>query len=213
MADNEAAPATEPDPTRSGVGTDAVPDSVRAAARVSPDQWIGLVDPTWRGDGPPPGWALIGEWWSDGGGEPTEFRENGEYRPSPLAHAWPEPTDPVDAAVQLSATGYGPPQDVLRALAAGPLAVALDGNGAIDVVELPDGRPAVRVFSSAAQVTAAGDPPYGAIRAAELAGLLPPGHWVLLNHGGPVAMRLSPDDLRAARSEEQPRPAGPAGGR
>jgi hypothetical protein len=200
----EAEQAAEAVPAGPGIGMDAVPDYIRVAAKASPGQWIGLVDPTWRGDGSPPTWAVIGEWRADGGGELAEFRDNAEYRPSPLAHDWPEPTDPVDAAVQLSATGYGPPEDVRRALAVGPLAVALDEKGAIKVIKLPDGEPAVLLFSSEAQVTAAGDPPYGAISAPELAELLPPDHWALLNLGGPVGMRLGPEDLRAAQPVEQP---------
>ncbi|MFD3998758.1 type VII secretion system-associated protein [Streptomyces sp. NPDC058548] len=197
--DQDQDPDQDRDPE---VGLDHVPDYIRMAARMAPDQWVTLVDPTWQGEGAPPRWAMIGEWRSDTEGELAEFRENEEYRPSPLAHEWPDPTDPVDAAVQLAATGYGPPEDVYRALATRPFAVAEgDEDGAIGLVDVPDRGPMVLAFSSPAQVTAAGDPKYGLIHAAELLELLPDGHGILLNSGGPVGMGLKTDELRAALAD------------
>ncbi|MEV4561367.1 type VII secretion system-associated protein [Kitasatospora sp. NPDC049285] len=195
-AQDAAAPAHVP------VGLDSVPDYIRVAAKHSPGQWVGLVDPTWHGDGPPPAWAVIGEWRADDEGELAEFRENEEYRASPMSHEWPAPTDPIDAAVQLSATGYGPPEDVMTAVRKGPLGVAVDDDGAIAVVELPDGEPAVLVYSSDAQVTAAGDPPYAAIGIEELAALLPEGYGIVLNSAAPVGMRLDPADFLPEQEDE-----------
>jgi hypothetical protein len=86
-----------------------VPDSVREAARMAPDHWLGMVDPAWNGEDELPPWAMIGQW-----------RENEDYRPSPSALGWPKPTDDVDAAMQLAATGYGPGEAVTDALAALP---------------------------------------------------------------------------------------------
>ncbi|MER8041253.1 type VII secretion system-associated protein [Streptomyces sp. NPDC094032] len=182
-----------------------VPGFVReAVARATPGAWVAVADPSWRGEGPPPEWALLGHWLSGPDGTVTEFRENPAHRPSPLSLDWPAPLEEVDAAVQSAATGYGPPEDVHRALVdAGRLAVALDPDGRVDVVRTaPDEPPVVLVFSSDAQLAAAGDPPYGVLTPAELVALLPAGHQLLLNPGGVVAMRLDPHDLR-------PAPAGP----
>ncbi|MFE6054946.1 type VII secretion system-associated protein [Kitasatospora sp. NPDC056446] len=185
-------------PVPAPVGAAQVPEQVRAAAAAAPGQWISLVDPHWAGEGAPPPWAVVGSWRAGEAGVVEEFEPNEEYRPSPTAHGWPPPTDPVDAAVQLSATGYGPPEDVYRALAAGPLAVAADGDGGPGSVGLPDGQWVVPVFSDRSWLAAAGDPLHLVLGAAELADLLPPGHRIVLNPGAPVAMRLEPDLLRAA---------------
>ncbi len=45
-------------------------------------------------------------------GEIEEWRANEDYRPSPTALGWPEPTDDVDEAVQRASTGYGPVDEV-----------------------------------------------------------------------------------------------------
>ncbi|RSS75542.1 type VII secretion system-associated protein, partial [Streptomyces sp. WAC06614] len=202
-ADVAALTIDDIDPDSLPVGAHAVPEFVRLAAKASPGEWIGVIDPTWRGGTAPPRWALVGEWRADAEGEVAEFRENEEYRPSPMANGWPEPTDPVDEAVQLSATGYGPPGDVHKALSAGPMAIALDEDNAIDVVLLPDDEesPAVMVFSSDAQITAAGGPRYGVITADQLVEVLPPTHKILVNRAAVVAMRIEPEDLRAAVAE------------
>src|SRR5689334_19769054 len=56
-----------------------VPDSIREAGRLAPDHWLGMVDPTWTGEGEPPSWALVGEWRSSPEGEIVEWRDNEEY--------------------------------------------------------------------------------------------------------------------------------------
>ncbi|MFJ3903002.1 type VII secretion system-associated protein [Streptomyces sp. NPDC090025] len=180
-----------------------VPGFVRdAVAHALPGSWVAVADPAWRGEGVPPEWALLGEWLTAADGTVTDFRENPVHRPSPLSLGWPVPAEPVDAAVQLAATGYGPPEDVHRAVvAAGRLAVALDPGGAVGVVRSPGEPPVVLAFSSDAQLTASGEPPYGVLSPARLVALLPEGHQVLLNPGGAVAMRLDPDDLRHALAE------------
>ncbi|MDH6116808.1 hypothetical protein ABH930_000227 [Kitasatospora sp. GAS204A] len=179
------------------IGAQDIPDYVRAAAKAAPGQWIGLVDPTWQGEGPPPAWAVLGEWLGDEGGEVTEFKENEEYRPSPLAHEWPEPTDPVDAAVQLAATGYGSPEDVLRALAGATVALAVGEDKSIQVVELPDGERAVLVYTAEEHLEAAEVQSYGEVELAGLVGNIPEGLWIMVNLGGPVSMRIDPADVRA----------------
>jgi hypothetical protein len=185
-----------------------VPDQVRSAARLAPGQWIGLVDPAWQGEGPPPSWAVIGQWRAGADGEIEEFAPNEEYRPSPVAHAWPAPTDPVDAAVQLSATGYGPPEEVYRALASTRVAVLLDEYGTIGGVELPDGGLAVAVFSARSWLVAAGRPDHAVLGPGELMDLLPAGHVIVVNPGAPAAVRLEPG-LLWETLEERSRAVGP----
>ncbi|MFD7800275.1 type VII secretion system-associated protein, partial [Streptomyces anulatus] len=111
------------DSGEAGTAMPPVPDDIRAAARTAPDHWFGTVDPAWRGEGEPPLWAVIGQWRSDADGEIVEWQRNEQYRPSPGMLGWPEPTDDVDAAMQLAATGYGPVEDVALAAIAAELAV------------------------------------------------------------------------------------------
>ncbi len=108
--DGRSVPADLPDAS-------LVPEAVRDAARRAPGHWIGIVDPEWTRPGTPPGWAVVGEWQSDADGSVGEYRANPQYRPSARVLGWPEPTDPVDAAAQRAATGYGTVEDALAVLA------------------------------------------------------------------------------------------------
>ncbi|MBP0452897.1 type VII secretion system-associated protein [Kitasatospora sp. RG8] len=185
-----------------------VPDHIAAAARVAPGHWIGLVDPAWAGDGPPPAWAVIGQWRAGEDGGVEEFAANEEYRMSPLALEWPAPTDPVDAAGQLSVTGYGPPGDVYRALASAQVAVPLDGEGGVAGIELPDGETVAVVFTARSWLAAAGGPEHAVLGVADLLERLPRGCRILVNPGAPAAMRLEQDALREL-VEERVRSGGP----
>ncbi|MET9615530.1 type VII secretion system-associated protein [Kitasatospora indigofera] len=187
-------------------GVAEAPPQVRAAARAAPGRWIGLADPTWVGEGPPPPWAVIGWWRAGADGGVEEFAANEEYRESPLALDWPVPSDPVDAAVQSCATGYGPPEAVYRALASAQFAVPLDGGDGVGGIGLPDGETVAVVFTARSWLAAAGGPDHALLGAADLLEWLPPGCRLVLNPGAPVVMRLEPALLREALDA---RPGGP----
>ncbi|AEW92802.1 MULTISPECIES: type VII secretion system-associated protein [Streptomycetaceae] len=199
-----AAPGTEETTAPAASGADEmppVPDHIREAARQAPDHWFGLVDPTWSGEGTPPEWAMVGQWRSDLDGEIVEWRDNEEYRPSPKALGWPDPTDPVDAAVQLAATGYGPAEAVTQALATAEVAVfRAPGGGLLCAVAPDDETPIVPVFSSPEHLHAAGRLSFTPIQATDLLDQLPEGHLIYLNASGPVSMTVEPDVLREAVS-------------
>jgi len=127
-----------------------IPHSVREAARDAPDHWLGVVDPEWSEDRPPPDWAVVGEWRADSRGEVSEYRANPRYRPSARALGWPEPTDPVDAAAQRAATGYGSPQEALAALAESEVSVLRGADGAPLTALGQDGAPVLLAFTSPA---------------------------------------------------------------
>jgi hypothetical protein len=176
-----------------------VPDHIREAARQAPDHWFGMIDPTWSGDGVPPEWAMVGQWRSDLDGEIVEWRDNEDYRPSPTALGWPEPTDPVDAAVQLAATGYGPPEDVTRTLATAEVAAFVaPGGGLLTAVAPDDESPIVPVFTSPDHLHAAGRLSFRPMKVPELLDQLPEGHLIYLNASGPVSMTVESDVLREA---------------
>jgi hypothetical protein len=177
----------------------SVPDHVREAARLAPDHWFGLIDPAWPGEGAPPDRAMVGEWRSDADGEIVAWRDNPDYRPSPAALDWPEPADPVDAAVQLAATGYGPAEDVTRALADAQVAVFRAPDGGFMTALAPDNRtPVVPVFTSPAYLHLAGRLAFETIKAPDLLDQLPEGHLIYLNPSGPVSMTVEPAVLRHA---------------
>ncbi|MBY8886062.1 type VII secretion system-associated protein [Streptomyces sp. PTM05] len=176
-----------------------VPDHIREAARRAPDHWFGMVDPTWSGEGAPPDWAVVGQWRSDSAGEIVEWRDNEEYQPSPKALEWDDPTDPVDAAVQLAATGYGPAEAVTRALADAEVAVFLaPGGGLLSAVAPDDSTPVVPVFTSPAHLHAAGRLSFVTMKAVDLLDRLPEGHLVYLNPSGSVSMAVDSTPLREA---------------
>lgn len=175
-----------------------VPDDIRAAARTAPEHWFGMVDPAWSGDGAPPLWAVIGQWRSDAGGEIAEWQRNDAYRPSPGMLGWPEPTDDVDAAMQLAATGYGPVEAVALAVVTAELAVLTAPGGGVVSVCTPDGDPVVPVFTAPAHLERAGALAHRVLPVAEAFALVPEGQDLYLNPTGPVALRLSGDDLSRA---------------
>ncbi|MGC9501472.1 type VII secretion system-associated protein [Streptomyces sp. WG7] len=124
------------------------PPRIVELARAVPGSVILASDPTWRGGDPPPQWAVLGWWNSDEAGEVTGWEDNDNYRPSPWSLGWPQPVDKVDAAAQLAATGYGPMEDVSRALAAAAeVAVVLEDDGTPVLTTVPNGATAVPVFT------------------------------------------------------------------
>src|SRR5689334_16851963 len=92
---------------RSGEPMPVPPADIMQAARLAPDHWISMVDPGWQGEGMPPSWSVVGRWRSGLDGTIEEWEDNEEHRLSPESLDWPEPTDDVDAALQLAVTGYG----------------------------------------------------------------------------------------------------------
>ncbi|MFD7917694.1 type VII secretion system-associated protein [Streptomyces sp. NPDC059740] len=177
-----------------------VPDSIREAAKLAPDHWLGMVDPTWSGEGAPPAWAVVGQWRSGQDGEIAEWRDNEDYRPSPTALGWPEPADAADAAVQLAATGYGPGEDVTSALASLPeLAVFVTADGDPLVAAAPDGEtPVVPVFTSPVYLHMSGRLAFELMSVAEVLDRLPEGHLLYLNPSAPVSMTVETEALREA---------------
>ncbi|WP_037863273.1 type VII secretion system-associated protein [Streptomyces sp. NRRL S-340] len=179
-----------------------VPDELREAAKAAPDHWLGLVDPGWRGEGAPPRWTVAGEYRSSPEGEVVEWRENEEYRPSPLALGWPQPTDPVDEAVQLSSTGWGPPEDVPQRLAGTIVGIWLAPDGTPLRTRTPDGTAVVPVFTSGEQLQAASQFATSTIPVQELAGLLAADEQLYLNPLSVVAMVVDPGAVLTAAATD-----------
>ncbi|MFJ6016969.1 type VII secretion system-associated protein [Streptomyces sp. NPDC092952] len=176
-----------------------MPEHVRAVARDAPDHWIGVVDPAWTDAAAPPPWAVTGEWRSAPDGEVVEWRPNDDYRPSPLALEWPEPTDPVDAAVQLAVTGYGPLSDVVEALAGAEVAVLRAPDGGPLTVAGADGSPTVPLFTSVPHQSFEGVLAHDTVVVADLvSGLATDRVHLSVNPAGPAHLRLEARLIRDA---------------
>lgn len=201
---------------------DEIPEAVRAAARQAPGHWIGVVDPEWSEERTPPEWAVLGEWQSDEQGGVGEYRANPAYRPSARMLGWPEPTDPVDAAAQRAATGYGSVEAALTALAAADITVVRGPDGGPLVAAGRDGAPVVLLFTSPVHEFMSEALHHDTLSAGELArSLSVPGTLLMVNAGaaapllvpadslvGPV--RGADDDTRATAREGPEDPSGAA---
>ncbi|MGW1412669.1 type VII secretion system-associated protein [Streptomyces sp. NPDC002403] len=184
----------------------APPQWALDAARQAPGHWLYLPDPNWEGQGMPPTWAVLGRWRSNAHGQIVEWQDNDEYRPSPEALDWPEPADAVEAALQRAATGYGPQEDLVRALAeAEHVAVALDEDGEPRIATTLEGLPAIAVFSAslAGGAVNVDVPDHQVMSVTELLPLLPGKAERLLYLGlsSPAVVALEVERLVAARQK------------
>ncbi|MFD7967177.1 type VII secretion system-associated protein [Streptomyces clavifer] len=194
--------------SESGAGTPAVtpmdpapPEEFVRAARLAPDHWLYLSDPAWQGEGPPPEWAVVGQWRSDSEGEIVEWEDNEDYRPSPEAMGWPEPADDVDRAIQLATTGYGPVEDVTAALARAEVAVLVTAGGEPVSASAPDGTAVVPVFTSPRHLQGVGRLGFEQLPVVDLLGRIPPDHSLCLNSSAPVSMVLTTEGLAEVLQE------------
>ncbi|MGW6057871.1 type VII secretion system-associated protein [Streptomyces sp. NPDC055189] len=179
-----------------GTVTPEIPEAVRAAARRAPGHWIGVVDPEWTDERTPPEWAVLGEWQSDESGGVGDYRANPAYRPSARVLGWPEPTDPVDAAAQRAATGYGSVDEALAALAGAELTVVRGPDGGPLTAAGQDGSPVVLSFTSPAHEFMSAALMHDMLPARELArSLSGSGTWLSVNAGAAAPLLIPADSL------------------
>ncbi|MGE6732598.1 type VII secretion system-associated protein [Streptomyces sp. NPDC059900] len=176
--------------------TPDIPEAVRAAARRAPGHWIGVVDPEWTDERTPPEWAVLGEWQSDESGGVGDYRANPAYRPSAGVLGWPEPTDPVDAAAQRAATGYGSVDEALAALATAEITVLRAPDGGPLTAAGRDGAPVVLSFTSPAHEFTSAALAHDMLPARELARTLSgSGTWLSVNAGAAAPLLVPADSL------------------
>ncbi|MFJ4895963.1 type VII secretion system-associated protein [Streptomyces sp. NPDC088788] len=173
----------------------APPAEFVEAAKLAPDHWLYLIDPAWSDEGPPPEWAVVGQWRSDARGEIVEWQDNEDYKPSPAAMGWPEPADELDAAIQLATTGYGPGDSVTQALARVEVAVLVTAGGGLVRAAAPDGTPVVLVYSSPKYLHNVGRLSFETMRIVDFRDRIPEGHSLCINSSGPVSMVMSTEGL------------------
>ncbi|GAA2327370.1 type VII secretion system-associated protein [Streptomyces kunmingensis] len=180
------------------------PEDYVKAAKAAPNHWLSVIDRHWNGDEgePTPSWASLGRWRSDENGEIVEWEVNTDYRPSPDAHGWAPPVSPVDAAVQLVATGYASEDVFALMLADAEVAVCLDEDGGLAVTDAEDGTEAVPVFSPSPELEDDKLPPHEVMSVPALLDRLPEGKEVLfLSSSAPVGQLVTAGSLREAKSD------------
>ncbi|MFJ9640343.1 type VII secretion system-associated protein [Streptomyces sp. NPDC101178] len=171
-----------------------VPEAVREAARRAPGHWVGVVDPEWDADRTPPEWAVLGEWRSDADGGVWEYRPNAAYRPSARVLGWPEPTDPVDAAAQRAATGYGTVGEALAELAGADVSVVRGPDGGPLMAAGRDGVPVALLFTSPTHAFMSSALHHDSLPATELARAVSASGALLMVNAGAAAPLLVPAD-------------------
>ncbi|MBT2411931.1 SseB family protein [Streptomyces sp. ISL-12] len=202
---------THDDSAPHGIASDVLPRSpappptgapadVEEIARLAPDHWIGSVDPGWHTGSPPPASAVAGRWRSGLDGTVEEWEGNDAYRPSPEALGWPEPTDPVDAALHLAVTGYGPLDAVVHALTEARLMVLTLPDGSPVAATAADGGPVVPAYTAPPHLDAAGVFAFVRLTVPDLLSRLPPDHRLYLNPTSPAGTVLDLDHETLTRA-------------
>ncbi|MFI2782377.1 type VII secretion system-associated protein [Streptomyces sp. ALB3] len=180
-----------------GAPPSGIPEAVKAAGRRAPGHWIGVVDPEWTEERTPPEWAVLGEWRSEESGDLGEYRANPAYRPSARVLGWPEPTDPVDAAAQRAATGYGSVEAALAALAEAEVSVVRAPDGGPLTAAGRDGAPVILVFTSPAHEFMSAALRHDTVAGRELARSPGgPGTMLMVNAGAAAPLFVPADSLR-----------------
>ncbi|MGS2644627.1 type VII secretion system-associated protein [Streptosporangium sp. LJ11] len=163
---------------------------MRAQARSTPGRWLYAVDPFFDPDGAVPPYGVIGAWRIDERGEVSEeFTPNPGYRPSPVSLGFGEPSDPLDAAVQLAVTGYSDGEDLMALLLESEVFVDTGPDGRIPVYDTK----VVMAYTSWAHLPK--DLPAGVsgrrvLRGVDLVGFMPEGVDLALNAQGRAGIRV-----------------------
>ncbi|MDX3127087.1 type VII secretion system-associated protein [Streptomyces scabiei] len=165
-----------------------VTDEMRAQAAAQPDGWVYAIDAYFDPNGEVPPYGVVGAWKVDSRGRLTgEFTHNPNYRPSPRTLGMAEPTDDVDAAIQLAAAGYGSEADLKRALLDAVVWVTRDAQY-VSPVALHTSPAQAANSARELHRTAFG----------ELLAHLPEGAVLRLNPGGSASVDIPVADLRSA---------------
>ncbi|MEU0085664.1 type VII secretion system-associated protein [Streptomyces sp. NPDC006274] len=166
-------------------------DAARREAASRPGSWVYAIDPFFDSGAKIPPYGIIGAWKVDDLGHMTgEFKRNPNYRPSPASLGMPDPTDAVDYAIQLAATGYTDDAAVRNALLDATLFL-VPGAEAVHT----ESQEIVLVYTSTRHAPRSA-PDLKSIQCKDLLSRLP-SHVVLqLNHESPASVQIPVADLK-----------------
>ena len=167
-----------------------ISDTMREHARVQPDSWLYVLDPTADPDGAVPPELVVGAFPVDSAGV---LGEDFEHNPLYVPGGAPAPTDPLDAALQELTAGRGSREAVLALLRTAELLVHEGPDDGFVVVATPVGRDVVQAWTApehAAEVS-------GLVRrrGRELARSLPSGVDLQLNPASAAGVRVPRESL------------------
>lgn len=170
-------------------------EKARAEAKKAPGQWVYSFDPAYDPDGNVPPFAVIGAWPVDDEGKRGEFIPNPDYLPSPIALELPEPTDPVEAAMQWAATGHAPLEAVATALAGATVYLIPDEEAEDELAAYEDEEGSFVPVVTDPRHAPPTVPHLRPVTVAELSRVLPDGMAVKINPGTAVSVRVAAADL------------------
>ena len=177
-----------------------ISDTMREHARVQPDSWLYVLDPTADPDGAVPPELVVGAFPVDSAGV---LGEDFEHNPLYVPGGAPAPTDPLDAALQELTAGRGSREAVLALLRTAELLLHEGPDDGFVVVATPVGRDVVQAWTApehATQVPGLGVSGLGVSglvlrRGRELARSLPAGVDLELNPGSAAGVRVPSESL------------------
>ena len=172
-----------------------VTDTMREHARVQPDSWLYVLDPTADPDGAVPPELVVGAFPVDSAGV---LGEDFEHNPRYVPGGAPAPTDPLDAALQELTAGRGSREAVLALLRTADLLVHEGPDDGFVVVATPVGRDVVQAWTAPEQAAQVSGPVVSDLvrrRGRELARSLPAGVDLELNPGSAAGVRVPRESL------------------
>ncbi|RKT84828.1 SseB protein N-terminal domain-containing protein [Saccharopolyspora antimicrobica] len=181
-----------------------ITDDMRARARSRPGARLYVTDSEFDARGEVPPWGIRGAFETD----PTtgtigNWVANPNYRPGPKMRGWPDPTNAVERALELAASGYGPGTGIAAALAtASAHVVVVTDHAAPDQLPVStdtNGRRALYAYTSPHRVPPHVTAPRVTIAMRSLAKLLDqPDMHLALNTDSAPGIVLSGRDLLTA---------------
>lgn len=167
-----------------------ISDTMREHARVQPDSWLYVLDPTADPDGAVPPELVVGAFPVDSAGV---LGEDFEHNPLYVPGGAPAPTDPLDAALQELTAGRGSREAVLALLRTAELLLHEGPDDGFVVVATPVGRDVVQAWTAPEHATQVS----GLMlrRGRELARSLPAGVDLQLNPGSAAGVRVPSESL------------------
>lgn len=94
-----------------------ITEEMRANARANPNTWLYVFDEAFDPRGTVPTWGIVGAYPVNAAGEVVEdFHPNNQYKPSPRALGYPEPTSELERLLQYVRARHRPSSDLPRAI-------------------------------------------------------------------------------------------------
>lgn len=178
-----------------------VTDTLREQAAQQPGSWIFAIDPHFDPDGKVPPYGVVGAWKVDDRGHLSgEFQHNPKYRPSPRARGMKDPTDPVDAVIQLAATGYASDTDVQSAILDSTVYV-VPGSTSTTATRPQTNQPFILAIYTSPLHAPSSVPEVQRTHFRDLLATLPELGSLKLNPHGSVSVEIPLADIRRAASQ------------